>query len=92
MRALSLSKGEKLGPIAGAERLGEVVARKALRRAGDSEKRARERTNIGLTLTSLKAPTLVNLHLVINGPNEFAKDHQTRERVSNRHGFLWCAC
>jgi hypothetical protein len=43
MRALSLSKGKSSGPIAGAERLGEVVARKALRRAGDSEKRERER-------------------------------------------------
>jgi hypothetical protein len=35
-------------------------------------------TNIGLTLTSLKSSAFVNLHLVINDPNEFAKDHQAQ--------------
>src|SRR5207253_2503829 len=29
-------------------------------------------------LTSLKSSAFVNLHLVINGPNEFAKDHQAQ--------------
>ena len=38
----------------------------------------RERTKIGLTLTSLKSSAFVNLHLVINGPNECAKDHQAQ--------------
>ena len=32
----------------------------------------------GLTLTSLKSSAFVNLRLVINGPNEFAKGHQAQ--------------
>ena len=54
----------------------EVVARKALNGGGDSEKR--ERAKIGLTLTSLKSSAFVNLHFVINAPNEFGKDHQAK--------------
>ena len=81
MRALSLSKGKSSGPIAGAERLGEVVARKALRRAGDSEKRASEREKGDQNWFNAylcQSSSFVNLHLVINGPNEFAKDHQAQ--------------
>jgi hypothetical protein len=77
LRARSFAQGESSGPIAGAERLGEVVARKALRRAGDSEKRAREDQNWFNSYLS-QSSTFVNLHLVINGPNEFAKDHQAQ--------------
>ncbi len=45
LRARSLSQGKSSGPIAGAGRLREVVARKALNGGGDSEKRAREDQN-----------------------------------------------
>ena len=38
LRSRSLCKRQKLRPNHGVARLGEVVARKALKRAGDSEK------------------------------------------------------
>ncbi len=55
----------------GAGRLKELVARKALKGGGDLEKREAEKNQI-------KSSAFVNLHLVINGPNEFAKDHQAQ--------------
>jgi hypothetical protein len=45
---------------------------------GDSENGESDRTKIGLTLISLKSFAFVNLHVVINGLNEFAKDHQAQ--------------
>jgi hypothetical protein len=75
LRARSLSQGKSSGRIAGAGRLKEVVAHKAFKGEG-IQRSERERTKIGLTLTSLKSSAFVNLHLVINGPNECAKDHQ----------------
>jgi hypothetical protein len=46
MRAPSLCKRQKASRIAGAGRLGEVVARKALKGGGDSAKREAERNQI----------------------------------------------
>ena len=68
---------EKLVPNRSGRTLEKVVARKALK-GGGIQRSERERTKIGLTLTSLKSSAFVNLHFVINGPNEFAKDHQAQ--------------
>jgi hypothetical protein len=76
LRAISLCKRQKLGAESRGT-LGEVVARKALEQ-GVQRKRAGRGSKFSLTLTSLKSSTFVNLHLVINGPNEFAKDHQAQ--------------
>ena len=46
LRARSLSQGKSSGRIAGVGRLKEVVARKALKGGGDSEKREAERNQI----------------------------------------------
>jgi hypothetical protein len=82
-RVLSV-KGKSSGRLAEAGRLGQDVARKALEQGGgfrEASEREREREredqnwfNAYLSQSS----TFVNLHLVINGPNEFAKDHQAQ--------------
>ena len=69
--------------------LREVVAVKALSgaggfREGETEKNQNQplkrcsKVMFLRSRVSLKSCAFVNLHLVINGPNEFAKDHQAQ--------------
>jgi len=69
--------------------LREVVAVKALQRGGGFRDGETEKNQNQLlkrcskvmflrSRVSLKSCAFVNLHLVINGPNEFAKDHQAQ--------------
>jgi hypothetical protein len=76
-KGFRLKERAKRNPVAAGPAYEKSLRSRRLAERG-IQRSERERTKIGLTLTSLKSSTFVNLHLVIKGPNEFAKDHQTQ--------------